>query len=203
MVHSANYRPGESGNPNGRPPGAVNKRSEELARRLRERGDKDPADFLSGIVTNEQEPKELRVAAANYLLPYLYSKRGSRPEAPDPVFIEHQVKLQPAKTIPQARDNIIYLTELKALGQIDQVWGDNLIADQYKILSALVDEAKIAIQGGEQGDSRIVITGGLPDLPGTNIIHPQINGHDLELQAIESKPPDSIPNDTTDQSREP
>jgi hypothetical protein len=112
------------------------------------------------------------------------------------VFIEQQVSLQRPKSISEARDNIAYLSELKATGQIDQAWGDNLIGDQYKILSALVDEAKIAIQGGEQGEQVIRIEGGLPTMPGLEeLIMPQINGHhSLELQAIEAKP-----NDTTDQ----
>ena len=61
----------------GRPPGAVNRRSEELRRRLRDRGDVDPADFLSSIVSSDKESTELKTAAANYLLPYLYSKRGA------------------------------------------------------------------------------------------------------------------------------
>jgi hypothetical protein len=33
------------------------------------------------------------------------------------------------------------------------------------------------------GSQQIVITGGLPALPGTDIIAPQLNGHHLELEA--------------------
>jgi hypothetical protein len=191
----------------GRPPGAVNKRSEELRRRLRDRGDKDPADFLSAVVTSDQEPKDLRVAAANMLLPYLYSKRGATAEPPALVFVEQQVKLPhpDPKTITHSRENIAYLTELKAQGQIDLVAGDNLIADQYKILSALVDEAKIAIQGGEQGEQVIRIEGGLPTMPGLEeLIMPKLNGHSLELQAIESEPPAQAPDpDSTKQESGP
>jgi len=185
----------------GRPPGTANKRSEELRRRLRDRGDKDPAEFLSGLVTNDNESKELRVQAANYLLPYLYPKRGASPEPPAVLILEADIKLPhpDPRTIPHSRDNIIYLSNLKAQGQIDQAWGDNLIADQYKILSALVDEAKIAIQGGEQGEQIIRIEGGMPTLPGCeNLIMPQLNGHkSLELQAIqhEAQPNDSVPAD--------
>jgi len=61
----------------GRPVGVPNRRSRELAQRLKDRGDTDPADFLSSIVSNPNEPTELKVAASNYLLPYLYSKRGA------------------------------------------------------------------------------------------------------------------------------
>jgi hypothetical protein len=195
------------GNPNwvpghtsGRPKGSPNKKNEELQSRLKARGDKDPADFLSEVVTNDKEPKELRVQAANMLLPYFYNKKGTIAPPPIPLFLEQQVTLQRPATTAQARDNIAYLTELKATGQIDQAWGDNLIADQYKILSALVDEAKIAIQGGEQGEQVIRIEGGLPVMPGLEeLIMPKINGHQHdELPAIEhglQAPSDSVPTD--------
>jgi hypothetical protein len=193
------FRSGQSGNPNGRPAGARNKRTEEIFNRLEARGDLDPADLLSSIVTNQQEPKELRVQAAGLLMPYKYSKMGTTSVPVPLVFIEQKINLQRPTTIAQARDNIAYLTELKATGQIDQAWGDNLIADQYKILSALVDEAKIAIQGGEQGEQVIRIQGGLPTMPGLeSLIMPQLNGHkSLELQAIEHGP-QPPPQDSTD-----
>ena len=192
------FKSGEewNGNAAGRKPGTRNKRTEELFSRLEARGDLDPADLLSSIITNQNEPKELRMQAAGLLMPYKYSKTQSSPAL---VYVEQEVRLpyKDTKTIPQARENIAYLSDLKAQGQIDLAAGDNLIADQYKILSALVDEAKIAIQGGEQGDSRIVITGGLPPLPGTEVILPQINGHVID--AIEHQPTNSVPNDTTPQ----
>jgi hypothetical protein len=127
------------------------------------------------------------------LMPYKYAKRGSTAEPIPRIYLESELKLPhpDPRSIAQGRDNIIYLSGLKATGQIDQAWGDNLIADQYKILSALVDEAKIAIQGGEQGEQVIRIEGGLPVMPGLEeLIMPQLNGHkSLELQAIESVPP--------------
>ena len=72
----------------GRPVGVPNRRSRELEQRLKDRGDTDPADFLSSIVSNPNEPTELKVAASNYLLPYLYSKRGA---LPPPRYIELEI----------------------------------------------------------------------------------------------------------------
>jgi hypothetical protein len=48
---------GESRNPNGRPVGRRNKRDAALWFKLEARGDKDPAEFLSELVSNDKEPK--------------------------------------------------------------------------------------------------------------------------------------------------
>ena len=40
----------------GRPLGSVNRRSEELRYRLKNRGDVDPADFCSSIVPSDKDP---------------------------------------------------------------------------------------------------------------------------------------------------
>src|SRR5262252_10549095 len=93
------FRAGEIGNPSGRPRGAANRRSEELRRRLRDRGDVDPADYCSSIVSNPNEPTELKLQAANFLLPYLYPKRGA---VATPRYIDEPVQLPEPVTIEQA-----------------------------------------------------------------------------------------------------
>jgi hypothetical protein len=75
------FQPGVASNPAGRPKGARNKRTEEIWSRLEARGDLDPADLLSSIVTNKNESTELRAQAANFLMPYKYGKRGVIPVA--------------------------------------------------------------------------------------------------------------------------
>jgi hypothetical protein len=47
-----------------------------LRDRLRALGYLDPADFLSSIVTDKREARELRIQAAGLLMPYQYSKLG-------------------------------------------------------------------------------------------------------------------------------
>ena len=97
------FQPGQSGNPNGRTPGVRNKKDAEIWSRLEARGDIDPADFLSSIVTNKTESAELRAQAANYLLPYKYGKRGA---IPSPRYIEEPLQLPQATTIEQAKTTI-------------------------------------------------------------------------------------------------
>jgi hypothetical protein len=171
---------GEVRNPLGRPKGSRNIRTVEIFQRLEHRGDLDPADFLSSVVTNTEETKELRIQAAGLLMPYKYSKCGAQPVL---LYIEQEIRLPyPDPTIlAHARANIWYISQLKASKQIALEWGDNLIADQYKIIGTIVEETKLAIAGQVPGDQVIRIEGGLPNLPGTAVIMPgeehKLNGH--------------------------
>src|SRR5262252_10930453 len=82
----------------GRRPGSRNKRTAEIFHRLESRGDLDPADLLSSIVTNNQEPKELRIQAAGLLMPYKYGKHGSIPPLR---YIDEPIQLPEPTTIEQ------------------------------------------------------------------------------------------------------
>ena len=50
------------------PPGTRNKKTEKIFKDLEAQGDKGPGDLLSSIVTNEKEPTDLRVRAADMLI---------------------------------------------------------------------------------------------------------------------------------------
>jgi hypothetical protein len=161
----------------GRPPGAPNKRTNELRIRLQNRGDIDPAEFCSSIVSNPNEPTELRLAASNYLLPYLYAKRGA---VPTPRYIDEPIQLPEPTTIEQANKNIAYISNLKAQGLIDLDFANSLIADNTTIANNLIaeEELKFKLYPPEERDTVIKIEGGLPQLPGAeNLIMPQLNGH--------------------------
>jgi hypothetical protein len=170
------FQPGNTES-TGRPPGSPNKRSEELRRRLKDRGDTDPAEFCSSIVSSETESTELKLAAANYLLPYLYPKRGA---VPTPRYIDEPVQLPEPVTIEQANKNIAYISNLKAQGLIDLDFANSLIADNTTIANNLIaeEELKFKLYPPEQHDQVIKIEGGLPRIPGAeNLIMPQLNGH--------------------------
>jgi hypothetical protein len=189
MENAGHFKPGNDF-ATGRPTGARNKTSYQLRDRLKARGDKDPAEFLSEIVSNEKEPKELRIAASGQLMPYYHSKLGATPVLPPPQYIQEAVSLPRPTSIREAYDNILKLSEMKAQGQLDFVTADSLIADQRVVLNAMVDEAKLlAAQGDPTIPQKIIIEGGLPTLPGCeSLIMPEINGHSLELSAIPTIP---------------
>jgi hypothetical protein len=176
--NSTSFKPGEGG----RVLGARNKASYELRERLKSRGDKDPAEFLSEIVSNEQDSKELRVAASNVLMPYLYNKHAPIAPPPTLILLEEQVAIPHPRptTLAEARENIAYLTALKAQGQIDRTWAESLIFDQRALHDSLVDEAKLIAADSANGDQVIRIEGGLPKLPGTGIIMPDLT-HEPEV----------------------
>jgi hypothetical protein len=107
------------------------------------------------------------------LMPYLYNKLAPIAPPPTLILLEEQVVIPHPRptTFAEARENIAYISELKASGQIDRTWAESLIFDQRALLDSLVDEAKLAT-GVTTGDQIIRIEGGLPALPGSDIIMP-------------------------------
>jgi hypothetical protein len=78
------FYPGETwnGNKDGRLKGSRNKRTQEILDLIQSRGDKDPLDFLSEVIsTPNTYSAELKVQACNILTPYLHGKVGSTPAA--------------------------------------------------------------------------------------------------------------------------
>lgn len=72
------FQPGAVSNPAGRPKGARNKRTQEILDLIQARGDTDPLDALSNIITTNKDPA-IVAQASNILAPYVHSKRGTPP----------------------------------------------------------------------------------------------------------------------------
>jgi len=186
------FQPGNKESP-GRPVGSRNKRTAEIFHRLETRGDIDPADLLSSIVTNPQEQQELRIQAAGLLMPYKYGKHGSIPPLRH---IDEPIQLPEPQTIEQANKNIAYISNLKAQGVIDLDFANSLIADNTTIANNLIaeEELRYKISPPETRDTTIQITGGLPALPGTSITMPVLNGNAVSEKLL-TAPTDVVPPD--------
>ena len=176
--------------PQGRPAGSRNKRTKELLARLEARGDLDPADFLSALITDEKEPKELRVQASNVLLPYIHPKWQSTPV---PRYLEDDINIPKEFTcVEDAEKFLAHITARVTAKTLDLDFAEALskmaigwIQSQYAKQGL---DLKSAAQGDTNHDTRIIIEGGLPPLPlGPNDgpllmpTHEQMNGHNYEL----------------------
>jgi hypothetical protein len=116
------FQPGHKLSPDRRH-GSRNKRTAEIFNRLESRGDLDPADLLSSIVTNTEESQELRIQAAGLLMPYKYSKCGT---APVQVYIDVPLECPEFSHLGDAESFLAKIAALVARGQLDFQAGQNL-----------------------------------------------------------------------------
>src|SRR5262249_26496700 len=169
-----------------------------LEQRLKDRGDTDPAEFCSSIVSNPQEPTELRLAASNYLLPYLYSKRGA---LPPPRYVDLQIDVNEFTHVSDAENFLAKIALLVSREYLDIKSGQELSAlvKAWIDVQYAKDELQYKISPPEQRDQVIRVEGGLPPLPGSDVIMPTLehgpvtNGHALEAPK-EFNPPNELTN---------
>jgi hypothetical protein len=158
------FQPRQISNPKGRVPGTRNKRDAEIWRKLEARGDKDPAELLSEIAANEKDPKELRAQAANMLLPYKYSKRGT---LQPPRVIEESIDVPDFTSVEQAEDFLASISRRAGTGELELQSAldiSTLVKNWILAKHASVErELKVAAHGGT-GDQIVRIEGGLPPL---------------------------------------
>jgi hypothetical protein len=97
------FQSGEAwnGNANSRTKGSRNKRTQEILDLIQGRGDKDPLDALSEIITTNQDAA-IVAQASNILAPYLHSKRSVA--APAPRYIDSPVQVPEFSSIDRGRE---------------------------------------------------------------------------------------------------
>jgi hypothetical protein len=168
-----NWVPGHTSSSPGRPVGSRNRRTTELNDLLSKRGDRDPLEFSSQIVSDNSIPIETRLQAAALLAPYRHSKCGAMPPFRfilEPITLPH---VHP--TSPQEVDaNIAHIIQAFASGNLDLDFYNALLAGQREYIVSFKAREEI-----DPANQDIHITGGLPSLPGCNITMPQLNGHGI------------------------
>jgi hypothetical protein len=187
------FQPGHTFSP-GRRHGSRNKRTAEIFNHLENRGDLDPADLLSSIVTNNQEPKELRIQAAGLLMPYKYSKCGT---APVQVYIDIPLDTPEFTHLSDAEQFLAKVAALVAHGQLDFQAGQNLSSLAKSWIDAQYAREELAIKqfnsGSTEHEQTIRIEGGLPALPGTSIVMPVLDGKPVTNGHALAAPADAVP----------
>lgn len=193
------FRPGQSGNPSGRKPGSLGKKTLAAAANpieaettTDENGRKvvDPLVLLSTIASNTDANLALRISAASALAPYRHSRKSAR-------YLDRAIDLPAPATVEEATANIAKLASLAAAKTIALDEMNDLIGAQKSFIEAKVG---LDIEGQMLELRQIVeklsaaarpaeatIVGGLPRLPGTRIAMPALgapaNGGDPEPEA--------------------
>src|SRR5262249_31795825 len=182
------FAPGQSGNPNGYT-GPRGKARREVLERIQGLGHTDALETLSAIQNDPGTDPSIRVAAASSLAPYMHPKLQS---IPVPRFIDLQLDVPEFSHVSDAEAFLAKIALLVARGHLDIQSGQELsglvktwIDSQYQ-----KDELAYKISPPETRDQRIVITGGLGPLPGTNVSMPVLNGHAVSDNLI--APPEPV-----------
>jgi hypothetical protein len=171
------YKPGESGNPSGRKPGSKNKIGRDFHdayEQAKDKGYSHPYLVMMEWAHDESKPVEIRAAMLKECASYTCTKPKLtiRSEVPVLTSIEQAEAFLATLTAESELDPIELLTAIRH-------WIDSKRDGQELQL-------KIQDHRGSAPEQRILIEGGLPDLPGTNVIMPELNeahnGHTLDLE---------------------
>jgi hypothetical protein len=174
------WEPGQSGNPKGRVPGTRIRRRNPIWDKLDEKGDIDPAEYLSSIVSDQSKSPELRSSCATALLPYKYPRIAALPPAR---YVTDPIPVPQFETIEQAQEFLALLShkagsgelELQSALDISTLVKNWIISKQ----SGIELDLKVATQINGATPEVIRIEGGLPQLPGAQITMP-LNGHQAD-----------------------
>ena len=164
------FQHGVAANPNGRPVGSRDKRTEAIWGALEARGDLDPADHLSSIVTNPNNSAELRAQAANFLMPYKYSKRGTLQA---PRFVEDAIPVPDFANMQEAQNFLADIARRAGAGELELASANDIsnLVKNWILSVTAQDELQLKIaKENPRGPQEIHIVGGLPELPGTSVI---------------------------------
>jgi hypothetical protein len=192
-LSSTSFVNGQIGNPNGRPIGSRNKRTKEIIQQIIESNNKDPLITLSEISSSDPD-SSIRAAAANMLAPYMHSKMQSTPASR---FIEQSIDIPQFTHLSDAEQFLAKITALVSNGQLDIQTGLELSTLAKAWIDSQYSREELAIKqynaGSTEHEQTIHITGGLPQLPGTSIVMPVLDGKPVTNGHALAAPVDAVP----------
>jgi hypothetical protein len=175
---------GPNGNTPGRPVGSQNKIISEVYRIYKERGYRHPAIYCADVYEDEREPKERRDEMAKAALTW-FPKEKFRAHH------HYDIEVPEFQSIQDAENFLARLPVLLGRCEIESQLALELSTLTKNWIDAKYDRDKLQLQINAAGggpEPHIHITGGLPELPGTRITMPQLNGH--EINGTLAAPPD-------------
>jgi hypothetical protein len=184
------FQPGVSGNPKGYS-GPRLRRHRAIFEEIKKLGHKDALMTLSTIQNDDNNETSIRVAAAAALAPFAHPKMAA---LPTPRYIEHPLTLPEFSTIEEAERVLARIPTLFAKGELDsqssteltqmlQAWIQAKQSSEFEQRLMLVERTLELTPA-----TMTAVVGGLPRLPGTDVIMPSAtNGH--ALPAPDDKPP--------------
>jgi hypothetical protein len=202
------WKAGQSGNPNGRPrkypavPDGIDPRyyykqtaTVKEEQRYTPEGElvlEDPVLFQHRLLGDNSLPVGLRASIAAAISPYCHPKLGL---VSPPRFIENEVEVPDFKTIEEAEAFLATLAQRFASSEIGAQSALDLSTLVRNWISArhATEELELKRLAADAYTApRVIrIEGGLPDLPGTNVIMPTQPG---QPEALEHEPaPEALP----------
>ena len=207
---------GASGNPDGRKPGSRNRRTAEIVQQINKMiyagQGQDPLVRLFELTNSEDGA--LAASASNMLAPFLHSKVQP---SPLPRFIEAAPELPPLTSLQNAVQSIALISAAMAENRLDVQSGQDLIASINAYISGrniqAIEELQARVdliesQAQNQPPQTQNVVGGLPPLPGTNVIlnrqpvAPEIDHDPAPSWESKHEPSSSEPSETEPVSAE-
>ena len=186
------WAPGQSGNPNGYS-GPRNRRRHEVFQIIKDLGHKDALVTLSTLA-HESQDEGIKIAAAAALAPFCHPKLQA---TPTPRFIDTPIDVPDFGRVSDAERFLAKLPVLVARGELDFQSAQELCAmtklwiDSQNARTEL--DLKAINAGAGEHEQRIVVTGGLPELPGTSVVMPQLDGHATNGHHALAAPEPAVP----------
>ena len=173
---------GQTNNPNGRTPGSRNERTEDVWKALEARGDKDPltTSHLHSLPTKLQK----RASASRPQTTSFRTSIRSVVRRPLPVTSKMPSQTPEFVSILEAENFLADISRRAGAGELELQSAldvSTLVKNWILSVNSRQEfDLKVAAQGGGS-DQTIRIEGGLPPLPGTNVIMSETaigtNGH--------------------------
>src|SRR6516162_9707002 len=170
------FKPGRSGNPEGRRPGTRPVYRPDAGDRLYLRAmdnHRDPLEFLTAVMESPAALPQLRIHAAAILMPFKYGRVTTR-------HISKPVEIPAPQSIEQANENIATIGALAAAKYMGLDEANDLIGYQKAYIEARattdIEERLVAVENALKERSPIVevkVDSDLPSLPGTQIEMPK------------------------------